>query len=170
MPGKKLTIKQDMFVKEYLKDLNGTQAAIRAGYSKKTANRIANQNLSKPDIKSAIEKAKQERTERTKIDADYVLTQIQEYLDHCFGRKLIKKTVNVEGEYQTIEVEEFNPTGIGKALELLGKHVAVQAFKEKQELHTTVNGVINAKVTEMKPEERLARIKELQKKMGYDKS
>jgi phage terminase small subunit len=164
---KKLTIKQDMFVKEYLKDLNGTQAAIRAGYSTKTANRIANQNLSKPDIRSAIEKAKQERTERTKIDADYVLTQIQEYLEHCFGRKPIKKTVNVEGEYQTIEVKEFNQTGTGKALELLGKHVAVQAFKDKKEIQANIESSIENRIINMSLEERHSRIKELQKKLDF---
>ena len=45
-----LTDKQEMFCREYLIDLNATQAAIRAGYSEKTANRTASENLSKPDI------------------------------------------------------------------------------------------------------------------------
>lgn len=50
----KLTTKQRMFVNEYLLDCNATQAAIRAGYSEKTANRIASENLSKPVIQLAI--------------------------------------------------------------------------------------------------------------------
>jgi len=49
-----LTDKQEMFCREYLIDLNATQAAIRAGYSVKTANRIAAQNLSKLDIQNRI--------------------------------------------------------------------------------------------------------------------
>ena len=51
----KLTDKQKRFVDEYLIDLNATAAAIRAGYSRKTANRIGQQNLSKLDIRSAID-------------------------------------------------------------------------------------------------------------------
>lgn len=46
----KLTDKQELFAREYLKDLNATQAAIRAGYSEKTARATGSENLSKPDI------------------------------------------------------------------------------------------------------------------------
>ncbi len=69
----KLTPKQQRFVDEYLIDLNATQAAIRAGYSPKTANREGNRLLSKVDIQQAIEQAKAERSERTKITQDDVL-------------------------------------------------------------------------------------------------
>jgi len=61
-----LTPKQELFVNEYLVDLNATQAAIRAGYSKKTAKQIATENLSKPAIARAIAEANQERMERVK--------------------------------------------------------------------------------------------------------
>lgn len=56
-----MTNKQEMFIKEYLVDLNATQAAIRAGYSEKTAKDIACENLAKPYIKEAIEKAIKDR-------------------------------------------------------------------------------------------------------------
>ena len=69
----KLTPKQQRFVDEYLIDLNATQSAIRAGYSPKTARQIGEQNLSKLDIQQAIEQAKVERSERTKITQDDVL-------------------------------------------------------------------------------------------------
>lgn len=69
----KLTPKQQRFVDEYLIDLNATQAAIRAGYSPKTAQEIGAQNLSKLIIAQAIEQAKAERSERTKINQDEVL-------------------------------------------------------------------------------------------------
>lgn len=69
----KLTPKQQRFVDEYLIDLNATQAAIRAGYSPKTANEMGAENLAKPSIKQAIEQAKAERSERTKITQDDVL-------------------------------------------------------------------------------------------------
>lgn len=52
-----LTAKQQRFVEEYLVDLNATQAAVRAGYSKKTAGAIGGENLEKPEIQEAIQKA-----------------------------------------------------------------------------------------------------------------
>lgn len=72
----KLTDKQKTFVDEYLLDLNATQAAIRAGYSKKTAQRIGSENLSKPLIQAAIAKAMKARSERTEITADRVLQEL----------------------------------------------------------------------------------------------
>lgn len=69
----KLTPKQQRFVDEYLIDLNATQAAIRAGYSLKTADKIASQLLGKTRVAEAIEQAKAERSERTKITQDDVL-------------------------------------------------------------------------------------------------
>jgi len=71
-----LTAKQQRFVEEYLIDLNATQAAIRAGYSEKTAYSIGNENLSKPDIAKAIEAAQLERSKRTEITADRVLSEL----------------------------------------------------------------------------------------------
>ncbi|HCF2041674.1 TPA: terminase small subunit [Pseudomonas aeruginosa] len=73
-----LTAKQRRFVAEYLLDLNATQAAIRAGYSKNRASEIGYQLLQKPDITSAIQAAMKERAERTQIDADYVLRRMIE--------------------------------------------------------------------------------------------
>ncbi|AHI65904.1 terminase small subunit [Burkholderia thailandensis] len=75
---KKLTAKQQRFVDEYLVDLNASAAARRAGYSKKTARVIADENLIKPDIQAAIAEAMKARSERTKIDADRVLQRMVE--------------------------------------------------------------------------------------------
>ena len=73
----KLTPKQVRFVQEYLIDLNATQAAIRAGYSAKTARVIGHENRTKPDIAAAIEKAMAERAERTKLTADWVVDELR---------------------------------------------------------------------------------------------
>ncbi|MCK2097529.1 terminase small subunit [Thauera aromatica] len=70
-----LTPKQSTFVQEYLIDLNATQAAIRAGYSAKTARQIGEENLSKPDIAAAVAAARKERAERTAVSADRVLLE-----------------------------------------------------------------------------------------------
>ena len=67
--------RQECFVREYLIDLNATQAAIRAGYSEKTARQMGAENLSKPSIQAAIAKAQQERAERTGITADRALRE-----------------------------------------------------------------------------------------------
>lgn len=70
-----LTAKQKRFVEEYLVDLNATQAAIRAGYSVKTAKSIGQENLTKPDIQIAIQEAKNNRSQRVEITQDRVLRE-----------------------------------------------------------------------------------------------
>ncbi|TEA78650.1 terminase small subunit [Allopusillimonas ginsengisoli] len=72
----KLTAKQQRFVEEYLVDLNATQAAVRAGYSKRTARQIGEENLSKPDIAQAVQEAQIKRSERTEITQDMVLMEL----------------------------------------------------------------------------------------------
>lgn len=61
----RLTAKQKRFIEEYLIDMNATQAAIRAGYSPDSAKEIGCENLTKPNIKAAIDKAMAERSRRT---------------------------------------------------------------------------------------------------------
>lgn len=72
---KALSPRQARFVEEYLADLNGTQAAIRAGYKKEAANEQASRLLARRNIKAAVEKGKRERSERTNIKSDRVLDE-----------------------------------------------------------------------------------------------
>ena len=81
----KLTAKQARFVAEYLIDLNATQAAIRAGYSEKTASETGYENLRKPQIAEAVQKALAERSERTEVTQDYVLTAIKDTIEQYRG-------------------------------------------------------------------------------------
>lgn len=74
---KPLTPKQQRFIEEYLVDLNGTQAAIRAGYSRKTANVQASDLLTKPNIMAAVQAAQRERSHRAGITADRVLEEVR---------------------------------------------------------------------------------------------
>lgn len=74
--SKKLTPKQQCFVDEYLVDLNGTQAAIRANYSAKTAASIAEELLRKPEIQVAIQEALHARQQRTEVTADKVVREL----------------------------------------------------------------------------------------------
>jgi phage terminase small subunit len=76
MSKKGLTDKQERFCDEYLIDLNATQAAIRAGYSEKTAHSIGNENLIKPEIQERIREKQKEIQERNKITADMVVQEL----------------------------------------------------------------------------------------------
>jgi len=73
---KKLNPKQQQFALEYIIDFNATQAAIRAGYSKKTAGSIGSENLEKPEMQAAIQQAIEKRSQRTGITADRVLNEL----------------------------------------------------------------------------------------------
>ena len=77
----KLTNKQALFVREYLVDLNATQAAMRAGYSKKTAHRIGAENMQKHAVTSAIQKHMDKRAEKIDITSEYVLASIKALAD-----------------------------------------------------------------------------------------
>lgn len=137
-----LTPKQQRFVEEYLIDLNATQAAIRAGYSERTAKSIGQENLTKPDIQKAIEEAQNKRAERTEITQDYVLGNIQKVVERCMQQEAVMardgSPLLVEGpEGDLACLFEFKETGALKGLELLGKHLGM--FKDKIE-HTGKDG------------------------------
>lgn len=68
--------RREAFCQEYLKDLNGTQAAIRAGYSRKTAGVQAGAILKRPDVKARVEELKAERAKRCGVEADAVLLEL----------------------------------------------------------------------------------------------
>lgn len=147
-----LTPKQQRFVEEYLIDLNATQAAIRAGYSEKTANEIGAENLAKPSIAKAIQDALKERSERVQIDADYVLKRLVEIdqmdvldiMDDDGNVKPLRDWPKIWRQYisniETISMDDGEgwlkkikwPDKV-KNLELIGKHVSVGAFKDKIE-------------------------------------
>lgn len=124
--GKKLTDRQEKFCNEYLVDLNATQAAIRAGYSKKTAQVIAAENLSKPIIQEKLQKCIKKQQERTQITADKVLADIEEVKERCMQKvPVLDEEGNPTGEWR------FEATPALRALELLGKHLAL--FTDRQE-------------------------------------
>ena len=149
----KLTPKQQRFVDEYLRDLNATQAAIRAGYSEKTAREIGAENLSKPVIREAVDAALQSRSEKTQIDAEWVLRRLAAEAEADIadlygddGQLLpVKEWPKIwrQGLVAGLDVEEIHVEGVKmgeikkirlsdriKRLELIGKHVKVNAFQE----------------------------------------
>lgn len=130
-----MTPKQQRFVEEYLVDLNATQAAIRAGYSAATARQMGSENLSKPDIADAVAAAAAKRSEQAGIDAAYVLRQAVKLHERCMQE--VDPVLDRRGQQIRDDAGnplfEFNAVGASKALELVGKHIDVQAFKEKVE-------------------------------------
>lgn len=76
-----LTPRQQRFVDEYLIDLNATQAAIRAGYSAKTARSVGSENLTKPDIAAAINRTMGQRAEKLEITAASITARLMQIAD-----------------------------------------------------------------------------------------
>ena len=140
-----LTPKQQRFVEEYLIDLNATQAAIRAGYSPRTANEQGAQNLAKLSISEAIAEAQAKREERTQITQDYVLTNIQKVIERCMQVQQVDNCLTQTEDGELAQAFMFKEQGALKGLELLGKHLGM--FKDKIE-HTGPNGGdINVTIT-----------------------
>lgn len=106
-----MTPKQEAFVREYLIDLNATQAAIRAGYSAKTAGQGGDQLLKNIEVAAAIAKGMDERADKCEIDALWVLREAK---------------ATYEAARALDKLSEANT-----ALGLIGKHVNVNAFEER---------------------------------------
>tara|TARA_R110000851_G_scaffold330722_2_gene503890 strand:+ start:336 stop:794 length:459 start_codon:yes stop_codon:yes gene_type:complete len=125
-----LTAKQQRFRDEYLVDLNATQAAIRAGYSEKTADQQGCRLLTNVKVAAAIAAAQADRSERTEISQDYVLTSIVTTMERC---KQSEAVVDRQGAPVLVETPEgdmapaytFNAMGVFKGAELLGKHLGM---------------------------------------------
>ena len=137
MSTKKLTPKQQCFIEEYLIDLNGAESAIRAGYSEKTAKQQASRLLTNVDVAAAVEKAKRERSEATKIDAEWVLHQAVELHRRCMQE--VKPALHPKSRRQLKDdsgnlLFTFNAAAANRALELVGKHVDIGAFKDRLEV------------------------------------
>lgn len=175
-----LNEKQRRFVDEYLIDLNATQAAVRAGYSAKTASEQASRLLANVKVAEAIQQAKSERSKRTKVDSDWVLKRLTEeaeadladlYDDNghlkpvkewpliwrqglvtgvdteTLRAKGSKGTGQWRGPAQDVHEEDdadeetvivkIKTSERIKRVELIGKHIDVQAFREKVEVELT---------------------------------
>jgi|LGVF01.2.fsa_nt_gb phage terminase small subunit len=133
-----LTAKQEAFCLEYLKDLNATQAAIRAGYGEKNANKVGPENLVKLGVSERIAELMKERVEKTKIDAAWVLRQAVKVYDRCMQAEQVMVAGEPLTDADGNNVYKFEHSGANKALEIVGKHVDVQAFLDKSEKKITL--------------------------------
>lgn len=144
----KLTDKQKEFVRQYLVDLNATQAAIRAGYSVKTAYRQGADLLQKTSIREAIEKAQAKRARRVEVTQDYVLSNLVEVVERTMQRAPV---LDRKGEQVTDEegraVWTFDARGANRALELLGKHLGIFTDKIRAEVSGPDGGPVQSSMT-----------------------
>ena len=175
MTKAKLTPKQELFCREYLIDLNATQAAIRAGYSEKTANRIASQLLSKLDIQEFLQEARDERNESVKTDSEYVLRRLREIdeldiIDIMDDSLMtfkplsewpkswrisisgidIQTIISGNGDDEPIEklVRKIKWPDKTKNLELIGRHVGVKAWDKEEQTTNVTNNIMPVPVAD----------------------
>lgn len=150
---KELTPLQDRFVDEYLKDLNATQAAERAGSKAKNLRTAGAEFLANPNVQAEIDRRKLDRSQKTQIDANWVLTRLAEEAEAdvadlygADGELLpVKQWPKIwrQGLVAGLDVEEITVEGVKvgivrkiklsdriKRLELIGKHVKVNAFQD----------------------------------------
>ena len=119
--------KQKMFCQEYLVDFNGTKAAIKAGYSKKTAAEQASRLLAKVNVQTYLKQLIEKRNERTKITQDEVIADIIKVKDRCMQNEaVLDKEGNETGIYK------FDSNGANKALDMLMKHTGGYETDNKQ--------------------------------------
>lgn len=148
--GKSLNDKQRTFCKEYIIDLNLTQAGIRAGYSPKTAYSIAEENLRKPEIQDYIQQLMKERSKRLEISADMVLNELakigfSDIKDYLYFSENAEVVFNEKSILDLSAVQEITTTTYSdttnksqnkiqlkfklydklRALELLAKHLGL---------------------------------------------
>jgi len=107
-----LSDREDVFVHEYIKDFNRTQAAIRAGYTTQTARHNSDEIMARPAVRKAVDRLLNERKERLKVDSDRIVQEIasvawsdinsflavEPYEVHDFERRI------VDGKVQKVEV------------------------------------------------------------------
>jgi phage terminase small subunit len=149
---KVLTPQMERFCEEYLVDLNALQAAIRAGYSKRSAASTGSELMGRVQVQERIQKLKDERAKRTAITADRVINElatigfakVKDYLTWDGKKLTIKKFEDLTPEQQSViseMSESVNVAGINhkikfhdklRALELIGKHLGL--FKDQIEV------------------------------------
>lgn len=122
MLERRLTPKQEAFVREYLVDLNATDAARRAGYSPRTAHSIGPRLLK--ELAAEIAAAKDVRAERTELTQDWVVDQLRTVVERCLQAEPVRDSQGIPtGEFR------FDSKGANTALGLLGKHLGMFASK-----------------------------------------
>ena len=159
----KLTPKQKRFCEEYVIDLNGRQAAIRAGYSKNSAAVISSQNLTKLNISAYIAQLAGKRSEKTEITAERVLGEIAKLAffnradvqdedgntlplnewsrDQLAALQEVTESTIIVGKRRSVTTTKTKVADKKASLELLGRHLKL--FTDKIDLNADVSVTFN---------------------------
>ena len=135
----KLTAKQQRFCDEYLIDLNATQAAIRAGYSEKSARQMSTENMSKPSIREYIENRMAEKEKRLIADQDEVLKYLTAVLrGESESEEIVVESIgDFRSEARTMKKAPSEKDRL-KAAELLGKRYGIYTEKVSMDVKPVV--------------------------------
>ena len=150
MSKPKLTAKQELFCKEYIVDLNAKQAAVRAGYSEKTAQMQGCRLLTNDKVQDKIQNLMTKRSKKVEISSDWVLNKLQSVAVRCMQEERVLVKGVPTGEFK------FDSAGANRSLELIGKHLML--FTDKID-HSSYDGSMSP--DSLSTEERQARIQEL---------
>ena len=176
-----LTPRQERFVAEYLVDLNATQAAVRAGYSVKTAASIGYENLRKPEIASAITMRKAQQLNKAEVSAERILRELAR-IAHADIRELfdaeghlkptadlsddaaaavssIEVVTRTRGDEEVEQVRKVRSWDKTRALDILAKHLGL--LKQTHEHSGPGGGSISVDWSTLTREELTARAEAL---------
>jgi phage terminase small subunit len=135
---KPLAPMQERFCEEYIIDLNGKQAAIRAGYSEDSATEQASRLLTNDNVAKKIAELKAIRSKAAGVSAEYVLSKIAETIERCSQAEPVHEWDPVAKEKIPTGEWKFEHQGVLKGCELLGRHLKM--FTDKVEI-TDIGGI-----------------------------
>lgn len=143
----KLNNKQEMFCQEYIIDLNATQAAIRAGYSERSASVTAARLLTNAKISTRVKELMKNRADKLNLDAYWVLKRLKDVSDRSMQAEPITEWDYSKGEMVETGEYQFDSNGANRATELIGKHLGM--FDPKLNLQMTM---MKAQIEKIKAE------------------
>lgn len=126
-----MTVKMDRFCQEYVIDYNGTEAAVRAGYSDKRAAAQASTLLKREDVMERIAELQKEQAQRLGLSADRVVMELWEIYKRCMQAEPVMEWNADAHTYVPSDAEyTFDANGAVKALKLIGEHIGMWSRKE----------------------------------------
>lgn len=126
-----MTVKMDRFCQEYVVDYNGTEAAVRAGYSDKRAAAQASTLLKREDVMERIAELQKEQAQRLGLSADRVVMELWEIYKRCMQAEPVMEWNADAHAYVPSDAKyTFDANGAVKALKLIGEHIGMWNRKE----------------------------------------
>lgn len=121
-----MNARQELFVAEYLRSRNASEAAVRAGYAESRAKQTGYDLLRKPDVAAAIDKADRERRASLGVEADQLVAWTVEVIERAMGRVPARQSEDAG------DVFEFHPTPALRGIEILMKHLGISGVERHE--------------------------------------